>query len=177
MTGREAAVLGYLHKWCRGVLAARPQAMIARHLQTLGLVQMQARDVREAVAALSLEGWPVGTSPAGCFLCIEGRDFRAAYRNLYGRLREQAKRCRVFKATAREYLAGQRRFDFSPALTRLEDLGERPLLALGRVDAPPQAVAAGPHIEGSDNVYGRKTRQGAARAGAHGVPAGTGRTD
>jgi hypothetical protein len=135
MTGFEAAVLGYLHKWCRGVLGARPQATIAQHLQMLGLAQTSARDVREAVAALSMEGWPVGTSPTGCFICLEGRDFRAAYRNLYGRLREQAKRCRTFKTTAREYLAGQRRFDFAPAAARFADLGERPLFASGPVDA------------------------------------------
>ena len=138
MTGLQAAVLGYLNKWCRGVLGARPQATIAQHLQMLGLAQTQARNVREAVAALSLEGWNVGTNAAGCFLCLEARDFRAAYRNLYGRLREQAKRCRTFKATAREYLSGQRHYDFAPVAARLADLGERPLLAVGPVDAMPQ---------------------------------------
>jgi hypothetical protein len=133
VNGLEAVTLGYLRKWCHGVGGARPQATIAQHLRSLGLAQTTPRDVREAVAALSLQGWPVGTSPAGCFLCIEGRDFRVAYRNLYGRLREQAKRCRAFKATARAALSGQRRFDFTDAEARLEAYSDRPLLAAQEV--------------------------------------------
>lgn len=129
MNGLEAVTLGYLRKWCRGVGGARPQATIAQHLRSLGLAQTTPRDVREAVAALSLAGWPVGTSPAGCFLCIEGRDFRAGYRNLYGRLREQAKRCRVFKSTARRVLSGQQHFDYAEASACLEAAQDRPLLA------------------------------------------------
>jgi hypothetical protein len=69
------------------------------------------------------------TSPAGCFVCYTGRDFRIAYRNLYGRLREQAKGCRVFKETAREFLSGQRHFDFADAEARLEAYSERSLFA------------------------------------------------
>jgi len=139
VTITETLLLGYLDKWCRGVRAARPQAMIAQHLQALGLAQTNARDVRDAVSALSLAGWPVGTSPAGCFLCLEARDFRVAYRNLYGRLREQAKRCRAFKATARRVLSGQQHFDYAAASARLEAYTDRPLLAAqeatGRIGA------------------------------------------
>jgi hypothetical protein len=48
---------------------------------------------------------------------------------LYGRLREQAKGCRVFKETAREFLSGQRHFDFADAEARLEAYSERSLFA------------------------------------------------
>lgn len=115
MNGLEAVILGYLHKWCRGVDGARPQATIAQHLQMLGLAQTSARDVRDAIAALRLEGWPVGTSPAGCFLCIEARDFRVAYRNLYGRLGPK--------------LTNSRILEFYEAEARLEAYQERPLFA------------------------------------------------
>ena len=125
----EACVLGYLHKWCCGAAAARSQETIARHLREAGLAGTTARDVRDAAAALALGRWPVGTSSAGCFLCVTARDFRVAYRNLYGRLIAQAKRCRVFKETARAALSGQRALDFAEGQCAFEKLLRAPLLA------------------------------------------------
>lgn len=63
-------VLGYLCKHCAGAAAARPESRIARDLQALG-VTAAPRDVREAVAALSLQGRPVRTSDRGAFLCLD----------------------------------------------------------------------------------------------------------
>lgn len=85
--------------------------------------------MRDGVSALSLGGWPVGTSAEGCFICATGRDFRAAYKNLAGRMREQGRRCRAFKTTAREFLSGQRHLDCAEAARRFEDLERQPLLA------------------------------------------------
>jgi len=124
----EIVILGYLRKNCGGHAAARTEARIARDLQDLGLAA-EPRDVREAVASLSLAGWPVATDGHGCFICVEPRDWRRGYRNLYTRLRTQAKRCRKFKANYREAVNGQRRFDFAEAAQRYADLEQAPLLA------------------------------------------------
>jgi hypothetical protein len=125
------ALLGYLRKHCQGAAAARKLPRIARDLEALGLAA-GSRDVREALAELRLDGWPVGTTcgePADAFLCVSGADYRRAYRNLYGRLRVQARGCRRFKRTFQEAASGQRRFDFSAAEQKYSDLVAAPLLA------------------------------------------------
>jgi len=132
-------VLGYLAKYCQGAEHARPIARIAADLAVLGIA-CDARAVRDAAADLSATGFPVGTTcgpQPGVFLCVTGRDFGRAYRNLCSRLRVQARRARAFKAAAREVLSGQRRFDFSEAAARLEAIEAAPLLAAleGNADA------------------------------------------
>lgn len=125
------AVLGYLAKYCQGAEHARPIARIAADLAVLGIA-CDARAVRDAAADLSATGYPVGTTCGlrpGVFLCIKGRDFRRAYRNLCSRLRPQARRARAFKTMAREVLAGQKRFDFTEAAARLEAIEAAPLWA------------------------------------------------
>lgn len=66
----QLVLLGYLLKYYHGEAAARTQDRIAHDLQALGVVAAP-RDVREAVAALSLQGRPVGTSGRGAFLCLD----------------------------------------------------------------------------------------------------------
>jgi hypothetical protein len=63
-------VLGYLCKHCAGAAAARSEARIARDLQALGVAAAPG-DVREAVAALSLQGRPARTSDRGAFLRLD----------------------------------------------------------------------------------------------------------
>jgi len=124
-----ALVVGYLRKHCPGRQRARTQTEIASDLRGLGL-DVSVRAVRDAIADLRLAGCPVGTSSGGgCFLCLSARDFRVAYRNLYGRLRTQAKGCRALKATARRALSGQAVFDFAEAENVLAELEAAPLLA------------------------------------------------
>ncbi len=94
-------LLGYLRKRARGRAAARTQGRIGWDLRRLGLA-VTTRDVRDALAALVLAGWPIGTGARGTWLCVTPGDWRAGYRNLYVRLREQAKRCRKFKETAQD---------------------------------------------------------------------------
>lgn len=151
MTTLEAITLGYLAKHCRGAAAARKIWKIAEELAALGLPNASERSVREALAEMRLRGLPVGTTcgdPPGAFVCERPADYRLAYRNLYSRLRVQARGCRRFRRTFREAVARQFKFPFAeaeqayrrlteaPLLARLEDLGERPLLAVGPVDAP-----------------------------------------
>jgi len=124
----EIVLLGYLRKHCQGEAAARTQGKIARDLQALGLA-VEPRDVRDAAAVLVDAGFPIGTSEKGCFICISGRDFRHAYKNLATRMRAQGRRCRRFKAIAREALTGQRTFDFAAAEQKYADLEAAPLLA------------------------------------------------
>jgi hypothetical protein len=129
VTLTETLILGYVNKWCRGVRAARSMETVARHLRGMGLAQVTSREVRDAVQSLSLHGWPIGTGSGGVFLCLVGPDFRAGYRNLYCRLREQAKRCEAFKAMARAAMSGQRVFDFAEAERKFQELEQAPLLA------------------------------------------------
>jgi len=95
-------ILGYLRKNCRGRAAARTQGRIASDLRGLGL-DVDTRNVRDALAALVLAGAPVGTvagKPPGAFVCEDRRDYLGAYANLYRRVVCQAKRARRFKETA-----------------------------------------------------------------------------
>ncbi|MFO8011690.1 MAG: hypothetical protein R6X20_00145 [Phycisphaerae bacterium] len=131
MTGHQALVLGYLSRHCRGRARARTQAKIAADLRGLG-VEMTARDVRDLLADLVLDGQPIGTTagrPAGAFLCESREDFLAAYGNLYKRVRRQARRCDRFKQTARAALSGQFTFDFAAAAARFDAVADAPLLA------------------------------------------------
>ena len=100
-------LLGYLYRRCRGRAWARTYARIRQDLAAIG-IEVTEREMYALVEALALAGRPVGTTGKGCFVCIEPKDFRAAYRNLYGRLRTQARRCRRFKAMARERTTEQR---------------------------------------------------------------------
>jgi len=121
-------LLGFLAKHCQGEGRAKTQRQIAIALNALGL-NISTRDIRDAAAFLVDQGFPVGTSGRGCFLCETGRDFRHAYKNLATRMRAQGRRARRFKQTYRETLSGQRRFDFAEATRRYTDLESAPLLA------------------------------------------------
>jgi hypothetical protein len=125
----EALVLGFLAKHARGRERGMTQGCIAARLGALGM-EVDVRAVRDALAALTLRGEPVGTSSGGgCFLCVKRADFLLAYRNLYGRLQTQSKRCDRFKQTARAALSGQRTFNFAAAESALAQLEGAPLLA------------------------------------------------
>jgi hypothetical protein len=149
----EALVLGFLAKHARGRERPVTQGRIAAHLRSLG-VNVDTRAVRDAMAAVSLRGEPVGTSSGGgCFLCMDRPDFLLAYRNLYGRLRTQAKRCDRFKETARAALSGQRTFDFAEAESALAQLEGAPLLpaaALGAGGSERQVSGPGAGSFGED---------------------------
>jgi len=119
---------GYLQKYCRGADRARAQGRIARDLRALGIA-CDARAVRDACAALRLAGCPVGTGTRGVFVCESRRDFRVGYRNLYARLRSQAKGCRAFRETYRRAVSGQAGFDFAPSLDAFWQVESVPLLA------------------------------------------------
>jgi hypothetical protein len=121
-------LLGYLKKFCQGEGAARTQRRITIDLNSLGL-NITTRDVRDGAAALVDLGFPVGTTIRGCFICMDGRDFQHAYRNLAQRMRAQGHRARRFKVLAREALNGQKKFDFAEAERRYADLEAAPLLA------------------------------------------------
>ncbi len=123
---------GYLKTHCQGRAHARTEAQIAGDFRRLGM-EIKTRDVQDAIAALACRGWPIGTTsgkPCGAFVCLDRHDFRAAYRTLYKRMIVQGKRCRRFKATAREALNRQRHFDFAEAQEKYEDLEHAPLLAV-----------------------------------------------
>ncbi|HUX03056.1 MAG TPA: hypothetical protein VMY35_19015 [Phycisphaerae bacterium] len=127
----QTILLGYLKRYAWGRAAARTQGRIGLDLRHLGL-DVTTRDVRDALAALALAGAPVGTTaanPAGAFVCESREDYLLAYRNLYVRVRRQARRCRRFKETARAALSGQTVFDFGEADEQYHDLANAPLLA------------------------------------------------
>ncbi|HUU09628.1 MAG TPA: hypothetical protein VM431_03720 [Phycisphaerae bacterium] len=123
----DVLVAGYLCKHCPGIGRARTQRRIAADLRCLGLA-VQTRDIRDAVEVLRLAGAPVGTGTAGVWLCRDRRDWRVAYRHLYGRLRTQAAGCRRFKRTFCETTTGQARFDFAQGLDLYHELLAAPLL-------------------------------------------------
>jgi hypothetical protein len=141
MTNLEALTLGYLSKHCRGAAAARKLWKIAEDLAVLGAANANERSIREVLAELRLAGLPVGTTcgdPPGAFLCETTADYRLAYRNLYTRLRHQARGCRRFRRTFREAVARQFRFQFAEAEAAYRLLSDEPLLAAqGPVDVPP----------------------------------------
>jgi len=116
----EDKVLAYLEEWCRGAAAARTQEMIARHLREAGLAACTARDVRDAVATLTLAHKPVGTCSTGCFLCLTVADFRVAHRMLFGRELTQRKRRRALHETFRRFIGGQQLLPFAAAEAGLE---------------------------------------------------------
>lgn len=123
-------ILGYLRKHARGRAAARTQARIAADLRGLGL-EVTARAVRDALADLVSQGWPIGTTPArpaGAFVCETRADFLTAYRNLAIRFRAQAARARHFRETARRALSGQAILDFDEADSVFHELAAAPLL-------------------------------------------------
>jgi hypothetical protein len=125
-------LLGYLNRHCRGAARARKCWKIAEDLTALGVKGATERSVRDALASLRMQCLPIGTTcgePAGAFLCETRRDWRRAYRNLYGRMRSQARGCRRFKRSFREAMNGQARFPFVEAEAAYNALAEAPLLA------------------------------------------------
>jgi len=132
MTRFEEILLGYLNRHCRGAARARKCWKIAEDLAGLGIEGATERTVRDALTALRLACLPVGTScgdPPGAFLCEDRRDFRRAYRQLYGRLKTQARGCRRFRRCFTERMNGQRQLDFPEAQAAYDALRETPLLA------------------------------------------------
>ena len=132
MTAFEQIVLGYLNRHCRGAARARKCWKVAEDLTVLGVKGATERSVRDALTTLRLACLPVGTtsgSPPGCFLCEDRRDFRRAYRHLYGLLKTQARGCRRFRRCFTERMNGQLRLDFPEAEAAYLALHEAPLLA------------------------------------------------
>jgi hypothetical protein len=132
MPDLPSIVLGFLCRHCRGAASARKVWKIAEDLTALGLPGVSERSVREALAELRLRGLPVGTTcgePPGAFLCETTVDYRVAYKNLYGRLRHQARGCRRFRRTFREAIARQFKFQFTEAEEAYRLLEEAPLLS------------------------------------------------
>jgi hypothetical protein len=132
MTRLEELLLGHLLRHCRGAARARKIWRIAEDLAALGIAEATPRAVQEAIASLRLQCLPVGTTcgePGGAFLCETPTDYRRAYRNLYGRMRAQARGCRQFHRAFREATSGQARFPFSEAQAAYETLVAAPLLA------------------------------------------------
>jgi hypothetical protein len=132
MTHLETMLLGYLSRHCCGAARARKIWKISKDLTALGLKDATPRGIQDALASLRMQYRPVGTtsgSPPGAFLCEDTRDFRRAYRNLYGRLRSQARGCRRFHQCFTETMNGQRRLEFPEAVSAYDALREAPLLA------------------------------------------------
>jgi hypothetical protein len=128
----QDAVLGYLMAHCRGAVSARKIWKIAEDLTALGLPGTTERGIRDGLSTLRLEGLPIGTTcgdPPGAFLCETPADFRLAYRNLYRRVRVQARGCRRFRRTFTEAVSRQFRFEFAEAEEAYRRLAEAPLLA------------------------------------------------
>ena len=162
-------VLGYLRRYCWGREAARTQGRIGLDLRDIFL-QLTTRDVRDALSDLVLAGWPVGTTaanPAGAFICETRDDYLAAYRNLYVRVRGQARRCRRFRETARAALSGPASRLARPAW-RGSPSGLEPG-AVRAVSSPPSAWTpsawSGPRRQRSGLEPGA-VRPGAVRPGA-----------
>ena len=133
LTGFDAAVLGYLVRFCKGAKAARSQAVIAKDLTNLHVAELvSTRTVRDSVARLSEweeTGFPmIGTSTLGCFVCVDNRDIRIGFKNLRGRMRPQGRRVSRFKRKGREFLNGQRHFDFAAAEAGIRPYLDEPLL-------------------------------------------------
>jgi hypothetical protein len=132
MTHVETVLLGYLNRHCRGAARARKCWKIAEDLTALGVKNATERGVRDALASLRMACIPVGTTsgdPPGAFLCEDRRDFRRAYRHLYGRLKTQARGCRRFRRCFTERMNGQLRLDFPEAQAAYDALHDAPLLA------------------------------------------------
>ena len=148
LSGFDCAVLGYLCRFCKGASAARSQAVIARDLMIIRVRELvTARDVRDSAARLSesedLRIPLIGTSGCGCFVCVENRDVRIGYRNLYVRMRPQGRRVSRFKRKGREFLNGQRHFDFAAAEAGITPYLDRPLLVAQEVSQGPDTQPKG----------------------------------
>jgi hypothetical protein len=109
LSGAERTLVAFLHRHCRGVGRARTYGRLREDLAAEGL-DIGEREMYELVSSLAMKGRPVGTISAaggGAFIVCDARDARLAYRNLYGRVVRQLRRCRRFKQTCREGLLGQ----------------------------------------------------------------------
>jgi hypothetical protein len=113
LSTEERILLAYLHKHCRGAAYARTYGRLRQDLEAAG-VKIAEREMYELVSSLALKGRPVGTVSAGsggAFIVCDARDARLAYRNLYGRVCRQFRRCKAFKRTCREVLGHQQFLD------------------------------------------------------------------
>ena len=115
-------LLGYLHRHAVGRASARSYPEILRALtpiaERMRLPHVTPRGIYRLVADLQAAGAPVGSTtgdPPGAFVCADRFDWRLGYRNLYTRLRTQARRCRRFRRTFTEVARGQRTFDWTDA--------------------------------------------------------------
>ncbi len=118
MADAERILLGYLHRHCRGVAGARTYARLRQDLERETGLVVGDREMYELVQSLVLAGRPVGTissNGGGAFVIETARDARLAYRNLYGRVCRQLRRCRALKRTIRETISGQRYLDLADA--------------------------------------------------------------
>jgi hypothetical protein len=124
LTDAQRILVGHLHRHCGGRARARTYARLRDDLvREAGLV-IGEREMYELVQGLVLAGRPVGTVSAGgggAFIVETARDARLAYRNLYGRVCRQLRRCRAFKRTIRETLSGQRYLDLVAAENAYDD--------------------------------------------------------
>jgi len=128
LTDPERLLLGYLHRHCRGADHARTYARLREDLEREKGIVIGEREMYQLVQGLVLAGRPVGTISAGgggAFIVCDARDARLAYRNLYGRVCCQLRRCRVFKRTCREGLSGQRFLDLQECGTRSAERGAK----------------------------------------------------
>jgi len=106
----ERAFVAHLHRHCRGASGAKTYRRLRTDLAAEG-VEIGTREIYRIVQGLVLKGRPVGTistGGGGAFIVCDARDARLAYRNLYGRVCRQLRRCRIFKRTCRELLHAQR---------------------------------------------------------------------
>ncbi len=114
LTDAERMLLGYLHRYCRGVDRARTYARLRADMAAVG-VQIGEREMYDLVHELVRKHRPVATTAAGAYVWQTARDVRAGLRYLVGRVVKQHRRIRAYKATAREGLTQQRYLDLERA--------------------------------------------------------------
>jgi len=114
LSDAERMLLGYLHRYCRGVDRARTYARLRADLAVVGLY-IGERAMYDLIAALVFKRRPVATTGTGAYIYQTPRDVRIGLRNLFGRVIKQLRRIRVYKATAREGLTRQRYLDLQEA--------------------------------------------------------------
>jgi hypothetical protein len=140
LTDPERLLLAHLHRHCRGIGHARTYARLREDLEREQGIVITEREMYRLIQGLVLAGRPVGTISAGgggAFIVETARDARLAYRNLYGRICRQLRRCRAFKRTCREGLSGQRFLDLREPGPRNAERG-----------AKNETTASGPAVQG-----------------------------
>jgi len=84
-TAKMAILAEYLHRYCRGRDAARSEAVVRGHLKAAGC-RLSEREMRKLAGdAARLRTFPIGTTDAGFFWCVEVEDFAAARAYLVAR--------------------------------------------------------------------------------------------